>query len=288
MFENELDLVALRGKYRKYLESIDPEMKGLAILKSDDLSERRAIWNSIKPELSLKEKKQLANPFFIGYGDPKSDVLFLGKEKGFDLTGDHDLLLKESINNILQWQKIESDFQPKFSPKFPRKNFPDIKYNETWGTYCKIVKALYKGEDLHFNETKNFELSFFSKCFLSEINYQPSKYSDGDPKRHDGFQMRQQFLRESILPNFKTIIIGASTYFSFTELDKLKSELSDLFGAVEVVEQSHYLDRFINPFQHFQTVDKMQNIFLTTQLSGMNRWDEFKLQKFAERIKTSI
>lgn len=291
MFKSNLNLKETREKYLAFFKSLNTDEEFYKILQSDDLAERRELWTSIKSKLPAVEQRKFANPFFIGYGNPTADILFLGKEKAFDIEKDeHNLFLKESINNILQWEKVvssKSESLIDFDPKFPRKAFPDLRYQDTWGTYSKIIKFMFEKENLSFNEMKVFEKSFLSKCFLTEINYMPSKYSDGKYDKQKGYSERIAFLKNEILPNFKLVIIGASTYFNTTNPEKLHQELFSLFGEIKENKTAHYLDRLINPFLHFTTVNGKQNIFLTTQLSGMNRWDDFKLKAFADRMKLS-
>ena len=78
------------------------------LLKIKDLNgsdSRDNAWKTLRSKYKPKELKKLANPYFIGYGNPSPNtdakILFLGKEKAFDAKKESTLFLWESINNIL-------------------------------------------------------------------------------------------------------------------------------------------------------------------------------------------
>ena len=51
----------------------------------------------------------LANPFFTGYRNPAADTLFLGTEKAFNMKEEPELFIHESVNSLLQWERIFSE-----------------------------------------------------------------------------------------------------------------------------------------------------------------------------------
>ncbi|MFK7978443.1 MAG: hypothetical protein AB8G86_00555 [Saprospiraceae bacterium] len=264
----------------------------LGLLKSD-LESRHKKWEEIKKEHLKSELKKLANPFFIGYGNPNANILFLGKEKAFQIDNPNRLYLKESINNILQWKNIVNGTKQNeldFNPVFPRKAFPNLKRSHTWAKYATLLQGIIDNSKVSFDELIHIENSFFSKCFLTELNYKPSPKGKSIRKiRNDiFFKKRENFLCKIIIPKFDTIIIGAWSYFSNQDSNQLKIELTALFGEVEECKEMSYWDRKILPFLHYRTIEGNKNIYLTYQLSGSAGWSNSGLKNFAKRIKADL
>jgi hypothetical protein len=224
-------------KYSFHLENI-PE-KGLSakmieLLDVKDLSERIKKWNDFEVKLSeIKSLHLLCNPYYIGYGNPNSEILFLGKEKAFNITNSPNLFLHESINNNKQWECLienkNSDLE--FNPLFPQKYFENIfgkefkiKHSHTWGMYNKLVKGITENLDVT-TELKVLENNFFNHCFTTEVNHIPSKYSSNlksiDP--------RKELLQHAFYKSFKYVIIGA-----IGAIDQI--QIKEIFGDLRTKE----------------------------------------------------
>lgn len=265
-------------------ENVKAKFKEL--LNEKDLSSRSKLWDSILDlEKNRNQLSKLANPFFIGFGKHDAEILFIGKEKGFDPVKYPELLLFESINNIVHWQKIlngetvdeTDDFHPERPHILHKKN---INGRHTWSKYKQVAYAI----DPSIKDIAGL----FNNCFCTELNYVPSPKSPGKHylKRLPYFSNRVEFLKEFIeQSNFNKIIIGASTYFKKHNDDEIKLELENIFGELEEYQELHIVDRKILPFVHFKTKDGKRSILLTYQLSGGSSWSNEGLKGIGERMK---
>jgi len=301
---NELNELAV--KYKKCIEQVEFNTEKinlktdfLDLLDLDDLADRNNKWNIIKSKYKPIELKKLANPYFIGYGNPnpKTDpkVLFLGKELGFEVNSRPDLLLHESINSILQWKNIsEKKGLLNFDPRFPQKSILKTDKRHTWAYCTKLLISLLNISDLSYPKSflthndKDYNESFLSKCFLTEISYTPSKEGKSLSiiRKAQFFEKRIAFLKKYILPKFQIIIIGASNYFDDIQSNR-KEQLETLFGYIQECKSSHYEDRKILPFTHYITGEN-KNIYVTKQLSGGAGWSNEGLSGFGNRIKAFL
>ncbi|MCX6159218.1 MAG: hypothetical protein NTY74_14655 [Ignavibacteriae bacterium] len=238
---------------------------------------------------SISDIHKLANPYYIGFGNPDADILFLGKEKGFDVIEHPELFIKESINNVLQWEYILNDNentdhkliydQLGFNPMFPRiHDYGILKKNHTWYYYSKIVAGLKnKNADIIFDETKVYNNSLFSDCFISEVNYVPSKYSNGLKL----IDKRKKLLQNMFYKKFKKIIIGAKSYLKDDEIMEIFN-LKDKGKEVQVGKygknksKNYVITKFNN---HGQTIIKCN------QLSGASGWTDEAISSIIDVLK---
>ncbi len=267
---------------QKYIEFITSQTFKTHNLKKDfisvlhsNYSERKNLWDVLiknhQPELS--DFMKMANPYFIGFGNPKSDILFLGKEKGFDMVKNTDGFFHESINNTLIWKLIHKTFVDDINHKEIQEQFgfnpffPKLYYNQTmskrhtWSLYSKIVNHISNNNSDSFNECTNFEMSFFSKCFLSEINHIPSRYSEGRKM----ISNRKDFFENSYFKKFKIVIIGAKGYL---EIDEIKSLFNLNVECNEIIIGRNKRSEI--KMLKFQ--DKEKIVIYCNQLSGAAGW----------------
>lgn len=273
----------LENKYISYIDSLPFQNSALKekfidLLKTKDAQQRLNKWQnfSILPK-DIKELSKFSNPYYVGFGNPDSDILFLGKEKAFNITDNPDLFLFESIDNILHWETIQKAkiFDPKikfyetsdFNPIFPRLHH-NSKFSKrhTWGVYAQIISLLRQlDHSTLINETDNYEQSLFKHCFMSEINHIPSKYSYGNKKINDE---RKAFLSNDFYKGFKYVFIGANGYIT-------QSELENIFEA-KTINQNYKVGEIGTKEKRTLSVDilksEKQTIVLSGQLSGAGGW----------------
>lgn len=194
------------------------------------------------------------------------------------------MFIHESVNNLLQWEHIikENGIGNKkellqdlgFNPLFPRSFFPGkFKKRHTWGLYSEIVRQL-RGLSGEILNTADYESSFFRHCFLSEINYIPSRYSEG--RKLDS--VRKEFLQLGFYRKFPIVIIGANGYLN-------REDIGEIFGATEeeaVVLGSNRL-RSINASIFSSATQK---IILCNQLSGAAGWTKEALMNLVAQCRT--
>lgn len=282
----EIINIKYEEKYIDYLNTLgndDLSKKLITILKEKNLSKRLEMWKNFTIKLNeIKDVKYLSNPFYIGYGNPNAEILFLGKEKAIDVAGSPEIFFHESINNILQWEQLsignDEDLKLEFNPLCPQsyhkeKNNHTIKKRDTWGMYAEIVKGISSNEGISHD-------NFFNFCFTTEVNHIPSKYSNGIRL----CQERKELLQRQFYKNFKYVIIGAIG--SITE-----SEIKDIFGDCleitqfnvsnekEALEDEDKKKRFITIFKK-----NNQKIILCNQLSGAAGWSNVQIENLIKKI----
>lgn len=165
---------------------------------------------------SNEENQGQANPFYVGFGNPNSNLLILGKEKGFDLSKNEQLNF-ENIRNPYEWQHHIENKTPFFKEKFyesakdylnsyfPYCGSDNMPSGHTWNKYGKLTSGLLNIDLVTENS------SFLKHAFISEINHEPSKYSK--IKKFDS-QTRLDFLSNDFYKSFKTTILGCGNYLS--------------------------------------------------------------------------
>jgi hypothetical protein len=292
----DLKINELEDKYISHILNIDFEDKSLIdrfiiLLNTKDISARYKLWQNFTIYLkNIKEVHKFSNPYYIGFGNPNSDILFVGKEKGFNIVDDPNLFLYESIDNILQWELIDKStgspidykFYPDsdFNPIFPRlHHHGKFSKRHTWGIYSQIISIL-KGLNHNslINETRNYEDSLFKHSFMTEINFIPSKYSEGNVKISNG---RKQFLSSDFFRSFRYVIIGAKGYLELADVENifdakviLTNKTISTVGKIK--ERSIKIDVFESA---------NQKILLCSQLSGASGWSNEAIHNLVEELR---
>ena len=260
--------------------------KIIKILSTKNQNDRSELWNNLLVKLeNFKEIHSFSNPYYIGFGNPNSGILFLGKEKGFDIENRPDLFFLESIDNIKQWELLtaKKDFNTQdslyeklnFNPIFPRlKHTQKISKRHTWGMYAHIISELKNlNHDTLINEVENYSNSLFNYCFMSEINYIPSKYSKGAKLS----PLRKEFLSNEFYKKFPLVIIGAKNYLKAIDVcDIFDAELSE---TNKEVGQNKARKIRIDIFK-----SNNQKIILSDHLSGAAGWTNNAISNLAGEL----
>lgn len=269
-------------KYIDYLHKLNNKSlsnKLVTMLKEKELSKRLEMWNDFTVKLNeIKDIKYLSNPFYIGYGNPNAEILFLGKEKAIDVVGSPEIFFHESINNILQWEQLsignKVDGKLEFNPLCPQsyhklKNNHTIKKRDTWGMYAQIVQGISSNEEISHD-------NFFDYCFTTEVNFIPSKYSD-HLKLHSE---RTELLQRQFYKNFKYVIIGA---IGSIDTNKIK----EIFGDCPECEPFSIGKNRSREIKITVLKNDNQKIILCNQLSGASGWTTGAIQELIREIITN-
>lgn len=223
-------------------------------------------------ENSKNIKTNKTNPYYIGFGNPNSDVLILGQEKAIS-EDNSEQILAESIDNPIQWNKIIenniSDINYRFyddlsfkNPLHPYSGKP--KNGNTWNYYQKLLKLIYP----NLEDTIN---SFLLKSFISEINHQVSKRQLG--KQND--IKRDTVNNHPYFKEFKVVILAFGKYLDKEDIEKTLN-----------VKYKEDLSKPYQRFVIFQSNDKKRIVINTRQLSS-GVLDEY-LEKIADLAKRYI
>lgn len=248
----------------------------MAILQEPNLNKRSEMWEKLRVPLNqIQNLKKLANPFYIGFGNPESDILFIGKEKAFNITANPRAFLNESINNIEQWnllsknKTLELEFNPQNPARFYIENYNHkIKGRDTWGFYKEITNKLL-GKNID-------DSTLFENCFSTEINHIPSKKT----KDLTSSKIRHEFLKsEDFYKTFKYVIIGAKGSVSIDKIQEIfnAKQIASDFEIGKNKTKTFSIDIFLN--------DNGHRIVLCNQLSGAAGWTNDALAQFIKKIK---
>lgn len=214
--------------------------------------------------------KTSPNPFYIGFGNPNSKVLFIGKEKGFESTKEEQLLL-ESIKNPDEWFfNISNTIEPS-STKFYKESTIDynnvflpyegpMKGQHTWNSYSSILSRI-----MNKSYSKN---QFLSESFITEVNPAPSKTSQISRFTD---QRRLDFLNHEFYTNFPIIVLGCANYLS-------KKNIEHTFNVRFVCSKSE-------PRKKLEIYQNTSTILLNTRQLSMDVSREY-LDKVAAMTKS--
>jgi len=159
------------------------------------------------------------NPYFVGFGNPNSKILIMGKEKGFDECNLKQLQY-ESIENQNEW-KYYIDNNVSFNKtKFYnsehyinafRPYHGKIKGGHTWNKYFTLLKNIYPQIQKNENE-------FLDYTFLSEINFEPSKLSK--IKAFNNLE-RIELLKNDYYKSFNVVICACANYLTDNQIEEI-------------------------------------------------------------------
>ncbi|OHA62754.1 MAG: hypothetical protein A2117_01410 [Candidatus Wildermuthbacteria bacterium GWA2_46_15] len=291
-----VDLVAQHdwdAEYAHYIGGLNfenEEIRALAMMMVglDTQEERLALWAEMGaiPNFAAaigqdeddnpiphQDIVNLANPYYVGFGNPNAEILIIGKEKAFDLVSREtpgnngrnyiDKLFMESINNYFDWKSIIShkyNSAHEFCAVYPFKNgfythryqqnqvfvTPGARHTHTWGVCERLINYVTGNNYRYERDVDDYPNSFYSKCFTTEINHMPSKYSPGgdlalDPRwphrrsflcndrGFPGFDLYSKFLK-----TFPITVMGAKDYAAHINMNHL-------FNDVHVQRQQAFL-----------------------------------------------
>lgn len=257
----------------------------------------------------------LANPFYIGFGNPDADILFVGKEKGFNMVNkpvpnqphrDYiDKTFHESILNYFHWKEIvgthhnisayniPNNYAPAFArvsqydfcPLFPPADHHyQVKYPQniipghTWPC-CQVVFNAATGVTAGFNQNNMlYQDSIFSKCFMTEISHISSRNAPGMD-----FSTRLRFLNQD--PHAAAQF---SLYSDFVKTFKIivagaKSYINNPNNPIDVNKLFGFAPGTLFATKRFRPdlgyndiyVDGDRILVVTAQISRHNAWFNF-------------
>lgn len=214
------------------------------------------------------------NPYYIGFGNPNSDILIIGQEKA--ISKKHkNILLRESIDNPKQWMNLISenifDYEYKFEQYdgFMNPLHPYVEKaignqtGQTWFYYQKLVSMVYP--EL---QTSSLANSFFSKAFITELNHQPSKKSLGYTSNPE----REKLWSFNFFRSFPLVILATGSYISRLDIKRLfgvkfTEERSEPYRKLVIYNSKDGVRRLINARQLSSGVSNEYIVDIANQLS---------------------
>lgn len=253
--------------------------------------DRLVFWERICSVLVDKGSlNKLANPYYIGYGNPESEVLILGQEKAFNAKSNSNLLFHESINNLFQWRWIiKEELKPNeessltFDPRFPKAYFnKEFKKSHTWYKYSMLVAKIIGEENYEnlMNSEASLASSLFHHCFISEINFIPSKSN----KQVKLLDVRQKMLSHGFYKKFKYVFVAAGNLLGEKEEEIIKN----IFEADKITPPNgKLLGNYGKGKERRVNIYKSPNQIICTcnQLSGSAGWKNDHIKSMGVLIK---
>lgn len=188
---------------------------------------------------------------FVGFGDPSSSVLIIGKETSTDAESNSSLDIqnaeciknnasdwKKNISNkisgkeLKDWEFIENLPLDKIqnNPIFPWKGTIKRDTSDTWKKYQKLHDVICFGKIDRDNSKK---ISFLNDFFITEMNQTPSKKTK-NAKMNPNFRKELEFRKKEIInsnfiKHFPVIVLACSDYIWNTKSDM---QISNIFNNV--------------------------------------------------------
>ena len=217
------------------------------------------------------------NPYFIGFGNPNSEILLVGQEMAIDPEKSPVTLKMESHGNPEQWNEIIenniSDINYSFNGengfKNPRKPY-DTKPTETWRSYGRIVEKI-TCKKLNKNQ------EFFEHSFITEINTVVSKTQKGySPDKERNFILHHSFFK-----NFPITILATGHYLKMEEIENI----FDVKYSKVDSDSKNYLK-----FAVYRSADKKRILINTRQMSGFGRHklDDKDVDVYFDKISDKV
>lgn len=263
-------------KYQEYLFSKYPADLELIRLVKEVNPEA---WNDYFKYRQLIDPaliRNIANPFFIGYGNPDSEILIIGKELGFDPQSEYQQFYRESMINITLWKNIldgnigEQEFNPRRPYEMSQKS------GHTWSWYKKLVNGLLASHGSEANASDHF----LDHCFITEFSWIPGKASHGRKSINtEVLDQRLEMLQHPFFQSFKFVINTARAYDIHRRTEDVLFPDSRLVSSIPETNGNRK-----NRIKSFFYTRNDQKIVLTSQLSG-RVWTNEKLYELIKMLK---
>lgn len=204
--------------------------------------------------------KNEPNPFYVGFGNPNSNILILGKEQGYDVNEhNNEILLYESINNPHEWKNyIDNDILPNKTRFYETKlNYVNafrpylVKMGgggHTYNKYHNLISNILDNVKIDKNEN-----SFFEHVFISEVNHKPSKLSQINTLNDN---LRIEFLKNDYYNSFNVIICACGNYLN-------DNQIYNIFNLKLVND-------FSEPNERFKVYSDGKRVLINTRQLSMN------------------
>lgn len=191
-------------------------------------------WEQFRALLEIKSEE-----YFMGFGNPESDTLILGKE----CAKIDDYWAPTVFQNRQQWTQYEKgeaiqkcifmDREPnreKFSPRFPFKGQVNKWCHErgkkkvglggtslTWLRYQRLVDLMAGREE---PLPKDHELTFLDECFISELSAIPRPFGKLCDETRQSIQKRiNNLFNQPFFQSFPIVIAACKGYVNPMRLD---------------------------------------------------------------------
>jgi hypothetical protein len=191
-------------------------------------------------------ESELTKNSFIGFGNPNTKILIVGKEvstnpnseeeihkKGIELYNNNVNVWSDNIKNNLN-QNDKLDF---FNPLYFIKGEIKKNVSNTWKNYQKLFDVIFHNEiDIDNKKIIEFQKEFF----ITEMSDLPSPKT-GDAQKNENFNTKLEnrkntFFKSDFIQNFPVVVLACSNYIWNKENDW---QINDIFGVTYDLNQKY-------------------------------------------------
>ena len=195
--------------------------------------------------------------YYVGIGNPKADILIIGKEPNIT----EPASLDEYQKNAFFWKYKTDNNVAEVLEYLVTRDHPLYKSwgKNTWSRYQTLMDKVRE------NKTPRYYVDFLKDVFTTELNDLPSKNTASANKTGIG-NHKQLFKESAFIQDFKVIILACSNYIKNDETNR---EIDDIFGVrYDGDETGRYFYSNTNWFytHHNTSGDKL--VIHTRQLSA--------------------
>jgi hypothetical protein len=201
---------------------------------------------------------------FIGFGNPKSKILIVGKEAATDWN--YKTNAKDWLSNIENNKAIDDiDKNAIFDPSFATE-CPEFHKEGgcTWRKYQKLHDFIFEGS---INPNPEREYNFLKNIFITEMGSIPSKRTkeaQQNPDFKKELDKRKTFFQSEYINQFPVIVLACGNYIGY--YDNI-NQIEDTFGVTFDKKYPTTNSNAQSFWIHFNK-DKPKLVIHTRQLSG--------------------
>jgi hypothetical protein len=240
-------------------------------------------------ELVLKSNLENHNDY-IGKGNPNAKILIIGKELALDQK--QIIEIKETLNRnvsdwkdnidnpnkeIVNWNKNFSLFNPLFPYKGMMKS--EQSFGQTWRKYQLLHDKTF--------DSQLDSYDFYNKIFITELNSNPSKYSNDQNKeeeeRKNSINERvNNFFKSDFIQSFPIIIVASGHYTRDYNVDLCKLFNIDFISPTKEVKGEKVIQWYN---LHENKLGKKPQLLIHTKQLSMVVLNEL-LEQISNEIKS--
>lgn len=166
-------------------------------------------------------KKCITTNQYVGLGNPNANILFIGKEAGFDSNDQNKA--RDYRNNANTWNSGSNLYATAFLPEL---DSPLRNLNHTWQKYQKLYDDICRHDS-----SKDLRITFVENVFTTELSNLPSPNTN-DAKRQKEFYSelkirKDVFFNDKFINQFPIVIIFASDN---KYIETYPGEVCEMFG----------------------------------------------------------
>ena len=219
-----------RDKYISYLNNNG--FRDFANLVKEECTEAKKKFDALIIKSSDDDiLKNISNPFYIGMGNPESNILIFGQELALDSNKNNPnsvlgFFQEQLYHHSLLLNPPSSDFD--FNP-YKANDYRRIKmHSHTWGIYSKWIAAFNDGDSTYYKKyliPDTRKDKFENYCFYTELYHKPSPRHEQSETSNERMSLFETQIFREFFSTFDIILIGCKSFYRDYE-----NKVSSYFG----------------------------------------------------------